>query len=637
MAKVKAIIILCILCAFGGDIFAQPTNEQRIQDSIIGWWDNNKFDNKIKTSTDPIQKKRIAIADTFVSWMKKTYTPVAGLGTVTRQNYSNYFGVYFMVWNVSFDKDYLDAEKHFKPIPEENTPFRINANFIPSSYVIPFISNATQTYFTWPQDGYRVSLEDQAAKRNVDPKIHPNCYNYITRFNESVSVFLAPNNSLPFAAVSIGEYLDSSEAALDKAFLVEKEKIDKQWTKQQSREEAYALQQKEFDRYRNAIKKWRQKYSAKLKEQAYTRHLQPTIINEFFGDIDPFEGNELEKKLKQLHPIYKMDAATTEKCKTEKPQWVAVTFPYFTKENGNQQFELYTTLTQNLNYEYIYNYFFDAQKIQGKAYKLANASQQYVRMIAYKNKIAASLNPVGTNTSPIGNAHFEDNFRFSMENQSPNNWYFNRYGKHSTIRIQKNEQGKWLELGYNNAVSPTTLKKPLPQNCTIEYDVITDGGYTSRTGGAVELILNTRNALNDGSETFAGNGSQISVRTIAGNEADYNNNNYMGLATLKIKSVPELNKQNNSDGLHYEYALKEFTNNTTKIHVAVNITNGLVEVLVNNNLIASSATSKLTYGGSCVECGIPANTAIKSIYWKNITNDADNIKVYISNIKITKQ
>jgi hypothetical protein len=632
----KIFLLLCVSCVFITNGFAQLTNEQRIQDSIIGWWNNNKFDNALKPTTDPIQKKRIAIDDSLVAWMKKSYTPVAGLGTFTRQNQPNYFGVYFMVWNVSFDKDYLDAQNHFKPIPEENTPFRINANLIPGSYSIPFLSNATQTYFTWPQDGYRVSIEDQNAKRNVDPKIHPNVYNYITRFSEKVNIFLAPNNKLPFKEVSIGEYLDSSEASLDKAFLAEKEKIDRQWTKLQSRDEAYAYQQKEFDRYRNAIKKWRQKYSTKLNEQAFTRHMQPTIINEFFGDIDPFEGNEMEKRLKQLHPIYKLDASTTQKCKTEKPQWIAISFPYFTKENGNQQFELYTTLTQNVNYEYIYNYFFDAQKVQGKPYTAANAGQQKSRMNAYKLKNAAAINPFSPNSTPTGNTHFEDNFSSGIDSRNPFNWFFNKYGKHSNIRSLKNGTENWLELGYNNAVSPTTLKKPLPQNCIIEYDIVTDGGYTSRTGGAVELILNTRNALSDGGETLAGNGSQISVRTIAGNEADYNNNNYMGLATLKINSIPEPNKQNYSDGLHYEYALKEFTNNKTKMHIAVSIKNGLVEVLANNNLIASSANSKLTYGGACIQCGIPSNTTIKSIYWKNITNDADNIKVYISNIKITK-
>ena len=41
---------------------AQLTAEQRIQDSVIGWWSNNHFDNKIKPTNDPIQKKRIEIA-----------------------------------------------------------------------------------------------------------------------------------------------------------------------------------------------------------------------------------------------------------------------------------------------------------------------------------------------------------------------------------------------------------------------------------------------------------------------------------------------------------------------------------------------------------------------------------------------
>lgn len=71
----------------------------------------------------------------------------------------------------------------------------------------------------------------------------------------------------------------------------------------------------------------------------------------------------------------KIDTATLAKCKTNNPRWIAVSFPYETKERGNQLYEIYTAVTQNLNYDYIYNHFFNPEKVKGIAYKPANEEQ----------------------------------------------------------------------------------------------------------------------------------------------------------------------------------------------------------------------------------------------------------------------
>ena len=167
--------------------------------------------------------------------------------------------------------------------------------------------------------------------------------------------------------------------------------------------------------------------------------------------------------------------------------------------------------------------------------------------------------------------------------------------------------------------------------------MITDGDFTSRTGGAVKLSLNTRAASPDGTEINGGNGSSISIEIASGNEADYNNNNYRGIVRVKINSTPDLNKENNASGLSYEYALREFTNKKTKIHVAITVKNNVLSVLINNKPIAISTDFKMTYGGKCITCGLPAGSRFNTIFWNNSTNDADTINVYISNVKITKE
>jgi hypothetical protein len=617
----------------GAMAFAQLTPEQRIQDSVIGWWSNNKFDNTLKPSTDPVQKKRIDITNLFVDWMKKTYTPVGGLGTVTRQNFSVRFGVYFMVWNVSFSKEYLDDKGHFKPIDEENTPFGITANNIPASYAVKFLNSDGKYYFTWPPDGYF----DWEMYKGADPRIHPNVYKYTTHINELHTVFLAPNNQLPFVPVSKGEYLNAAEASMDKELQLKKDQINSQWSDPKSREDAYQYQQKEFDRYRKAITKWKEKYKDQLNEPAVLRNMQPTIISDFFGDMDPFAITDIERNRKQYFPLYKVPADVMEKCKTAQPQWISVWFRYNTKENGNQLHEMYTALTQNLNYDYIYNYFFDPEKVKGLAYKPTNEAQLKARLDAYRKKNATAINPVASASSKYPDAFFFDDFSSGTEGGDPSNWYFKRYGKHAIVSTIKNQEGKWLKLGYGTPVTPSLLKKPLPENFTLEYDIATDGGFGSRTGGAATLSLNTRKPTDEGVETLGGNGTTITVKISSGNEADYDNNNYRGELSVKINSTPSANTQNGLEGVSYEYPLKEFTNKKTSIHVMIKVKAGVVTIFINDKMAAVSTNFKMGYGGKCVSCSLPVGTKFNFISWTNTTTDSDNINVYMSNVKIINQ
>ncbi len=620
-----------LLMLFCTTSYTQLTPEQRITDSVIGWWDNNHFDNKIKPSNDPIQKKRIEIDDKIVAWMKKSYTPVGGLGTFTRQNLALRYGVYFMVWNVSFSKEYLDEKGHFKPIDEENTPFGISINNIPASYTVKFLNSSGDNYFTWPPDGYF----DWEMYKGADPKIDPNVYKYITRINELHSVFLAPNNKLPFVEVTKGEYLDESETSLDKQFQNKKDEINSKWSDTKSREEAYGYQQKEFDRYRSAIHKWKEKYKDRLNEAAVLHNMQPTIIGDFFGDMDPFAISDIEKNRKQYFPLYKVPAAVMEKCKTAQPQWISVWFRYKSKEDGNQLYEMFTAITQNLNYDYMYNYFFDPEKVKGIAYEPANEAQLNARLNNYRKRTAAANSTTASSIVLPPNVYFMDDLAGSAAGEAPANWFFRKYGKHSTVATIKNKNGNWLQLGAE-PVTPTLLKKPLPENFLLEYDLATDGEFSSRTGGAADFILNTRTPNTDGTENTYNNGTRVVISIQSGNEANYEND-YRGIIKIYINASPSVNKQNFSEGISYTYPLREFTNKKTVIHVAVKLQGGILTVLIDNKPVAVSTNFRLAYGGNCISCGLPAGTKFNGVYWKNTTTDAAQIKTYISNVKITKE
>ena len=628
MKKIFLLLLLQLLLSVS---FAQPNPEQRIQDSVIGWWDNAYFDNKLKPDNTPLQKKRIAIVDMFVEWMKKSYTPVGGLGTVTRYVNKNNYSVLFMVWDVSFKKEWLDAKGHFKPIDEQNTKFRISANTIPGGYEIPFINTPTQFLFTWPPNGSSVK-ENPAQETSLYN--NSNTGKYLTRVNEWSTVYLAPENQLPFVPVSMGELLQLAEDALGRQLQAEKVDVENKWPGNiKAQQDAFEYRKKNIDKYRVNIQQLREKHKGTLNEPAVLRTMQPTMYS-FEINPDPFVIIKYEEISKQYFPVYKIEPAVLEQCKTDQPQWIAVSFPYETKEDGNQLYEMYRSLTDHFNYDFVYNYFFDPEKIKGKPYKPANEEQLNARLNGYrKTSYVQEKTPI----KPLpANVYFMDDFTGNADGSKPTGWFFSTSGKHSMVTSLKNNPGKWVQLGYNNPVSPAGLKKPLPENFTLEYDMATDGEFSSGTGGAASLILNSRAPNTDGNENIYNNGTRVNINITSGNEAGYDNNNYNGNIKIEIHSAPSVNKQNASEGIFYTYPLREFTDKKTKVHVALKVKGAILTVLINNKQVAVSTDFKMNYGGACISCGLPAGTRFNAVFWKNTTNDTENVKVYLSNVKITK-
>lgn len=324
-----------------------------------------------------------------------------------------------------------------------------------------------------------------------------------------------------------------------------------------------------------------------------------------------------------------------EKCKSDQPQWIAVNFPYETKEAGNQLYEMYRSLTEHFNYGYLQDYFFNPKFDKRIPYTAVNEQLLTATLNNYRKKAAPKTNAVAV--ALPAKVFFMDDFSGSTESSKPAGWFYSSYGNHSVTATIKNKPGKWLQLGYNNPVSPIEMKKPLPENFTLEYDLATDADFTSNTGGASSLVLTTRTSNANGSENVYNNGTKVKINISSGNESEYNNNNYRGDLSVKINSSPSLNTQNQSEGISFNYPLREFTNKKNMVHVAVKVKDNQLTVFLNDKPVAVSTDFKMVYGGACISCGVPAGTRFNAMFWDNTTNDADHVKVYISNVKITKE
>lgn len=631
------LITLSFLIFLSNPLFAQLSKEQRLQDSVIGWDPKNYYDRNYKPQATAAGRQKETYLNKFAEWMKQSYTPVAGLGEYQRFVNAGNSSVLFSIWDVGYD--YLDAQKHFRPIGETGYPrFYMATNMLAGTWNIDFMCKPDEWYFTMQPNGCRAQtpLESDAKMKGRDPHIAPNAYPYITWINDWDAVYLAPGNKLPIIPVSKGEFL---QAALKRMDYLQDSLIQEDWKKESRKDEAtknniISLRKKEIDRYRDNIGELLNKYNKQLSEPAMVANWQFTYHDIITGSWDVFHRGPNT----MYYPVYKMDAATIRQITTDpKPAWVAILFPYQTKSDGNKSYEMYLSLTQHLNYEYIYNYFFDPAKVKDVDYKPLNEDKLKARLDAYRNKNNYNLKAVAAVAKEPG-VHFREDFSGNSEGSEPAGWFYYKAGtKPFSVTTLAGEKGKWLKLGFGRAIKPSLLQAPLPANFLLEYDVATDKNYNGRTGGAATLTI-TNNALlpnNDVGRSPAGNGAIIEIRTEAGNEADYNNNNYRGILRVDIRNNPEQNEQNYSKGIRAEYALKEFTDKRSSVRIGVKVSDGQVYITVNGKTVIQPSDFKMTYGAPCKLCGVPQGLRFRDILFRNNTNDNNTVEVYIGNIKIT--
>jgi hypothetical protein len=610
--------------------FAQPSQEQRIADSVIGWWSKPPSSEDLKPSVykghtfTTAQKEKL---NDIVRWMYKTFTPVASLGTWKRMIYGNdysfaphKYGVEFRVWDVDFSPEHLDEKGHFKPISEQYNAWWVGANTIPGSYDISDLNAPGRYLFTWVPDGYG---EADRNKTKGDPRIHPNVYKYYTHLNEIQAVYLVPGNKPPFTPVTRGEYLDLANESFDRYLAAEKKKIETKWSGDtKGQEDAYAYIAKEFDKYRLAVQKWKAKYGTSLQEPAVVRDMQPTIRS---FDMDPFEISQQARSTKNYYPVYRLTAEVMEKCNADFPQWLVFYFPYKSSEDGVKDFEMYKAMTERFNYDYAYNYFFAPEKVKGKEYT------PLIPQPIENGRVAGSeLNKPMPRISSDGS--FRDDFSANAAGAKPSGWYFYNYGRPSLVASAPRQSGKWMVPG-EREVSPTYLTKPLPADFTINYDVATDD-FSSRTGGSIALKLSSVPVGPDGRPKTQDHSETITVFIRAGQTTEANGPNYSGEAKITVNTDPTVNQENGVEGLTAVYSLKEFNNQQNKVHVTLTNKGGQLTLLINGKPVIQPKDLKLAYGKPCSNCNLPAGTRIHALSFSNYTNDQANVKVYLSNVEI---
>jgi len=617
----KKIILLSVLFVSLLNAVAQPIPRQSIQDDVIGWMkvyhfkgvkESKKVDDKLYSAA------QLSICDSLANWIQASYIPKGGLGDV-KKAVSDQLGLYnqhtagqpqsYGAYSKTYTELKYNSSKKMEPFTNGHVYWGVFANQIPGDWAVRDICTPTQYYFTMPS--FESSeIGPEKTKEYHDLSKIENLKLYITLWVKNLgfgggneAVLLCKDNKSPFVKISKGEFLQAMEATIPRYYEAEKKKISEreQGVQERVNREVKQLDEK-IKRFRDGLNKNKEKYKNRLGELATTA-AQPSL-NDLDNGRDLFSAGYLtdtESTSGRL-PVYKVDPAMAELCKKDKPQWILISWNY--SPNDPIEKHQHESIINNFNFDYVYNFFFNPEKIKGQPYKP-------LRSPLYKEAVVVTAASEASKKSAADkNIHFFEDFSTTAVGKTPIGWKTNLASDGSSSVVAKPDglEGNWAILAKGYTLIPNGIKKPLPQNFTISYDMVAAQNFTWGAKGLTFKLAK---------ETSPGNAeSYLEVKIRPGFDGRD------GEVAIEAKFPSPPGYFNGSKWL----VAKGFSNNkmNNRINVTIKKNGETLELFVDKNKIAE------------YEKAIPAAHLFNAVSFYSFGGDTENDKFYVSNIKITK-
>ena len=600
---------------------AQPVARESIQDEVIGWMkvyhfkgakEPKKVDDKLYSVA------QLSICDTLANWIQASYMPKGSLGDVKR-SVSEQLGLYnqhtagkpqsYGAYSKTYIELKYNSSKKLEPFTNSNIYWGVFANQIPGDWPVRDICTPTQYYFVMPSFESSENGGEEARKNHDLSKIE-RLKPYTTLWIKNMgfgggkeAVLLSKDNKSPFVKITKGEYLQALELAIPRYYESEKKKIKE---REQGVEQRINAAVKQLDivveRYREGLKKNKEKYQNRLSEPA-TTSTQPGLIDLDAGR-DIFNGGYLtdSEVTSGRHSVYKVDPAIAELCKKDKPQWILVSWDYTPNDPIDKH--QHESIINNFNFDYVYNFFFNPDKVKGQPYKP-------LRSPTYKEAVVVTAASEASKKSAADKSiYFFEDFSTTAIGKAPIGWKTNLAldGSSSVVTKPEGLEGNWATVAKGYKLTPNAIKKPLPENFTISYDMAVPQNFTWGAKGLTFKIAK---------ETSPGNAeSYLEVKIRPG----YGGRDGEVAIEAKFPSPPGY--YNGSKWL----AAPGFSNDKKNNRIAVTIKKAgeTLQLLVDKNKIFE------------YEKAIPAAHLFNAISFYSASGEAESDKFYISNIKITK-
>lgn len=621
MKKIILITLLAIATTSQAQVYRDRIgfDLESIADIDIGWMTIRKHTEAPKgkqLGNRIYSAKQIGYSQKFVEWMQQSYLPKGCLGDATYyQNYIPKFsGTNSLLGNAinmhraalpqlygAQSKIYMflkkDAQGKFIPQNNLSDDWRIEANGLQTiSNPVSFISSTEQYYFVIPDysdnaKGYNADYKAASDLMGFSNNKNLSAYKHFYIPNASYVVILTKNKELPFEKITIGEFFTQAE---------------KQFPVWQNIEpisaENFATAQKNLARLKEKYKnKWND--IAELQLGGTQINLQ-SFVNATEDYNDMFDNKDVYGKegIHTTFPILKVKKTTLELCKTDQPQWLVIRWTMSMPNESYNNF-LHESIINNFNFDYVYNFFFDSQKVKGQPYKPLRSPDYKEKIVVAKASEAANKN------AAAANIHYFEDFSTTEIGKKPIGWQTKLVTDGSTSVVAKLDGlgGNWALLK-GHYLSAISLRKPLPQNFTLSYDLIAAQNFT---WGAKGLTMQLAK------ETSPGNTeSYLKLKLRPGSGGGD------GEATLETKFPAPPGYSNDTKW----YVATGFSNNkkVNRITVTIKKIDEKLQVFIDKIKIAE------------YEKAIPAAHLFNALSLDCNGNSAENDTYYISNIKITK-
>jgi len=591
--------------------FAQEIRSEMLEDSVIGWMKIYNFKGTNKPLTvdhRTYTAAQLSICDSFVNWMQASYMPKGALGDVKKTvmerlgPYNQYTAAMPQRYGAVV-KTYTELKRNangkLEPFTNSHLVWRMMANEIVGTG-INALCTPSKYYFTMPsfaEQGY-----DGEYEKKVDLSAHPVLGKYASYYqrnrrtgNEKYIILYKEKS--PFVKVTKGEYLQAMEAAVLKLYETKKQEIYNNPGNNQKQIDYFMKYLNEAHAKRlECLKNNKEKYKDRLGETAEVSTVEPNALLENIPDV--FEGTG-GSGLKL--PVYKVDPVIAEQCKTNQPQWIVVAWT--TALNDPIGKHMYDAVINNFNFDYVYNFFFDPEKVKGQAYKP-------LRSLLYKEAVAVTeASETKKKNTADKNVIFFDDFSTTATGKKPTGWQtkLTNDGQTAIVVYPDGLEDTWAQLrGHQMNLFFT---KSLPQNFTFTYDIAAAQNFT---WGAKALTM------------------QLSYRTTAGRDESY----------LLLKLRPGFDGRDGeaeletkfpyppgySNGIKW-YKAYGFSNNkkANKVTVTIKKKEELLQVFIDNTKIAE------------YEKAIPLAHPFNALSFSSSGNSAETDTYFISNIKIVKE
>jgi len=607
----KYVLLLSLSHTFS--LFAQKYGTY--QDEYLGWIRVYKF--KGATKTFQLENKKysipqLSIIDSFANWIQASYTPKGTLGDLIKY-VSPKTGQYNADrYNVAVPHSYgvravsyLFLKKSgMKWVPENNLGYgwSIGANDIPLNYRHQDLETGKTCFFTIPRlsdnDGEEKALYDLAKYPVINKYFHQVSpkYGSTQRINH---VILSKNNVYPFVQLTIGEALLYAEEAMPFKLAEELKDIR---ANNIGREKEIEIQSRQaevnFAKCRETLAQMKEKYKNHLGEPAYT---DGGILSDLRNGYDFFTNAKLDEqgRVDNTLPLLRIKPELEMLCKTDKPQWIMIKW-YGGAMNDASFKHMHESIINNFDFDYVYNFFFEPEKVKGVAYKPK-------RSPTFEEKLVETeKSDVGKKNETDASVFLFEDFSSTPEGKMPQGWNANLNSKGQKPAVIKEAGQKWINLN-GHVVHVNKLNKNLPQNFTASFDVFVRKGFHWGSPG-LEFYL-------AGDEKYKGSsyGNYIMVKIRPGfDERD-------GWATVNVKTPAKT-------AFPPEVAVPGFSNNKiiNPTTIIIKKTGEHLEVYAGNNKVFD-------------QIGVlPENIILNHVYFNESNQGWDVEDFYITNIKIIK-